>query len=667
MAAAYWGGGLTAAAYIVARAWMVPLTYDEAVVALRYMSAPWGHVLEIGSGTNHFLNTLLARAAAAVFGSEPWAIRLPNVLAGIGYVVATAAITRRISSRVLGLAAFTLLVAHPFLLDYFAVSRGYGLAIGLLSGSVWALLGWLAPAASRRGLAVALSLAVAAVAASFTVLPATAGVLTVALVRLLWRGRGPAAARPDRGWQGLWRDGLVWALVTGLFSAAVFSRDRELSAEVFDPVTVRVVGLLPDEMTEVEVLRGDAAGRFHPLDRQPGGRWTLANPRGVYGLRIALPAQLDRNLSTLEVTIGTEVFRRTRRDGGPWNVRDSGAARVLNAAPALRSTAAAGTSFGSINMRGSDTHTRVAMRFAGLVLVGLTAIAVVIGAAFALLGRLRGVEAADLRLVLRAGMATATLCAAPAYLLRANNQLYFGGTTGLLADTFGSVLAAVVYVVPSWPGQGPWAARVLAVCAALVVGAVVAGRGRRRAGPLAMAGVLVVVALQVELQHRLLQTPYLTDRTALFVLPLLGLAIVLSADVLAERGRAWRVLMTTLVGVLATVAVWHAAAVANLSRSRDVPNDASTPAMLRTLDADVAANVSGPAVVRVGVEWMYFPVAQYYAARLSTPARRYDVAVVPADDVVSDYYYCRQSADGCQGRDIAAYPATRSVLRRTSR
>lgn len=667
VAAGYWIVGLAAAAYIAARAWLVPLTYDEAVVALRYMSAPWAHLFEVGSGTNHFLNTVLARAAAAVVGPEPWAIRLPNVLAGVGYLVAMAAVTRRAASHLLGLAGFTLLVAHPFLLDYFAVSRGYGLAIGLLMGSVWALLAWQAPAASRRWLVLAVSLAVAAVAASFTVLPATAGVLAVVLARVLWRGRSPAAPRPDRGWHGLWRDGLIWALVTGLFSAAVFSRDRELSSDLFDAVAVRVVGLLPDELAEVEVFRADAAGRFHPLDRQPGGHWTLANPRGVYGLRVVLPAEVDRNLSSLDVTIGAEVFRRTRRADGPWEVRDGAAARVLSATPALRSTAAADTGFASINMRGRDAHGRVAIRFAGLVLAGLSVIGVVVSAIFALVARLRGADAADLRLVLRAGMATASLCAAPAYLLRTNNQLYFGGTTGLMADTFGSVLAAVVYVVPSWPGQGPWAAGVVAVCAALVVGAVIAGRPRERPGPLVMAGILAVVALQVELQHRLLQTPYLIDRTALFVLPLIVLAVVLSTDVLAGRGRAWRVVMTALVGLLAGGAMWHAVTVANLSQSRDVPNDASTPAMLRIIAADVAANVSGPAVVRVGVEWMYFPVAQYYAARLSTPARRYDVTVVPADDVVIDYFYCRQSADGCQGRDLASYPATGSVLRRASR
>lgn len=657
---------LAAAGYIVARAWIVPLTYDEAVIALRYMSAPWIGVFEVGSGTNHFLNTVLARAASAAFGAEPWAMRLPNVAAGIAYLAAMAGITRRASSPSVGLAGFVLLTAHPFLLDYFAVSRGYGLAIGLLSVSLWALLRWCGATpgarAARRDLGVALASVGAAVAASFTVLPAATGVMAVVLARLLWLG--PVQTDRSWSWSRLGRDALVWALATGLFSLLVFSRDRELSPRLFAPLTVRVSGLFAEELAGIEVFRADAAGRFHPLDRLPDGTWSLSRPRGVWGLRVDLPAATDRNLSVLEVAIGPEVFRRTRHSDGPWTVTDTPTHRVLRAGPGLMASSAAPGRFGAINGGSDDARLRMALAYAATTLAVLAGLGLVIVALFRLIAHWRGVPAADLRMLLAAGMGAASLCAAPAYLLRANNQLYFGGNAGLLADTFGSVMASVVYTVPAFPGQGTWAAVVLAFAAANAIAALSARRPPSAPGPAVLAAILGVAAVQIELQHRLAGTPYLTDRTALFLLPLLMLSVFLAADVLAARAKAARMLVTGVVGIAAAVAAWHAIGVANLSRSRDVPDDAATPAMLEAVAAAVGAESRPAPVVRVGVEWYYYPVAQVYAARQSTPLRRFDVVVVPteAGDPPVDFVYARNGSPLGTGERLRDFAVTQAAL-----
>lgn len=666
--AAYAAVAVAAAAYIVARAWRVPLTYDEAVIALRYMSAPWIGVFEVGSGTNHFLNTVLARVAAAVFGPEPWAIRLPNVAAGVVYLTTMASVTRRASSPWLGLAGFVLLVAHPFLLDYFAVSRGYGLAIALLSVCLWALLRWCADPpgapAARRDLGVALASAAAAVAASFTVLPAATGVMVVVLARLLWLGRAGSVTVRAWSWRRLGRDGLVWALATLLFSLLVFARDRELSPDLFAPVTVRVNGLFAEELAQIEIFRADAAGRFHPLDRQPDGTWSLSRPRGVWGLRVDLPAAIDRNLSVLEVAIGPEVFRRTRHGEGPWTVTDTPTHRVLRAGPDLMASTATPGRFGAMNGGGDAARLRMALAYAATTLAVLAGLGLAIVATFRLIAYLRGVAAADLRMLLAAGMSTASLCAAPAYLLRANNQLYFGGATGLLADTFGSVVASVVYTVPAFPAQRAWAAGVLALGAAVVVASMTGRRALQTPGPAVLAALLAVAAAQIELQHRLAGTPYLTDRTALFLLPLIVLGVVLAADALAARGRAARRLVTGLVAIAAATTAWHAVGVANLSRSRDVPDDAATPAMVEAVAAAVAADPRPAPVVRIGVEWYYYPVAQVYAARQSTPLRRFDVVVVPgeAGDQPVDFVYARNGSPLGRGERIRDFGVTQSVL-----
>ena len=77
-----------------------------------------------------------------VFGGAPWALRLPNVAAGIGFIVSAGAIARRANSPIVGFAGFVVMVANPYLLDYLALSRGYGLALCLLTACVYNLLCW---------------------------------------------------------------------------------------------------------------------------------------------------------------------------------------------------------------------------------------------------------------------------------------------------------------------------------------------------------------------------------------------------------------------------------------------------------------------------------------------------------------------------------------------
>jgi hypothetical protein len=666
--------GAVVVAYILARAILVPLTFDEAVIDVRYMSADWVSLFEIGSGTNHFLNSVLTRVSSTIFGTDPWALRLPNVVAGIGYLLAAAAVARRAAHPFIGLAGFVLLVANPYLLDYFAVSRGYGLAIALLAWSIYYLLRWLdLPAASsdaQSALMRTVWLAAGAVAASFTVVPALLAIVAVAIARLAWLTPRQAAPRGhERGWRSYWRHAVVWMLATAAFSAMVFSRDRNLSPGLFAPITVRVTGLFEGEFAEIQVFREDATGRFRHLDREPGGVWRTGESGSAWGLRIELPVSIDRNLTSLDVEVGPDVFRRTRRAAGPWEVRDSGASRVLLADDTLAAHSAAGGKFGALNWVGDAAHWRVSLAYAGVVLAGLTMLGAAIALGFHAAGRLGLVPAADAHVLLAALLSVASLCAVPAYLLRRNNQLYFGGMSGLVTDTFGSIVAGTLYTVDAWPGQGRWAVL------GLVAGAIALGlawllgpRVRQAlAAPLALAGIVGIIAALTALQHALLGLPYLMARTALFLWPLLVIYVVVLADALAAWRPRSRAVVTAAVVLFAAGLAWHALDVANVSRVRDVPDDAATPQMLQAVVSEVQANARPPAVVRVGVEWMFYPVAQYYAARLSTAVTRYDVHVVPEPDAAADFIYGLQGSALGQGAEIRAFPQTGAVLWRPRR
>ena len=82
------------------------------------------------SANNHILNSWLMKCSASLFGVYEWSLRLPNVLAFALYYLAGIGVIRQLSLphnwRFMGL---VLLVVHPYVLDFFSLCRGYGLAL----------------------------------------------------------------------------------------------------------------------------------------------------------------------------------------------------------------------------------------------------------------------------------------------------------------------------------------------------------------------------------------------------------------------------------------------------------------------------------------------------------------------------------------------------------
>ena len=128
--------------YIVARAVRVPLTYDEATTFYRHVEGGPAALLDFTTAGNHLLNSALTWGAHLLFGSAPLALRLPNVVAGACYLGVVAAIARRMRQPAIGLAAVLLLTTNRYLLEFFALSRGYGLAVALVTAGGWCLARW---------------------------------------------------------------------------------------------------------------------------------------------------------------------------------------------------------------------------------------------------------------------------------------------------------------------------------------------------------------------------------------------------------------------------------------------------------------------------------------------------------------------------------------------
>lgn len=130
---------------IAVRAFIMPITHDEVATWYHYLPKNlFGCISNPecwGTANNHWLNSFLMQCSTAVFGEEVWAFRIPNILAGGLYLLCAALIcTRYLKTHSQQLAGFLLLTAHPYLLDFFSLARGYGM---MTAGIIWGIFGML--------------------------------------------------------------------------------------------------------------------------------------------------------------------------------------------------------------------------------------------------------------------------------------------------------------------------------------------------------------------------------------------------------------------------------------------------------------------------------------------------------------------------------------------
>lgn len=125
--------------YAAVRAYEVSFTYDESYTFLQHVRKGvfYQQSFDQMGGNHHLLNVWLMMAARALLGDSELALRLPNLLAYTMYLFASARIALRAAHAILAIGVFLLLNLHPYLLDFFSLARGYGLANGFLLMSLW--------------------------------------------------------------------------------------------------------------------------------------------------------------------------------------------------------------------------------------------------------------------------------------------------------------------------------------------------------------------------------------------------------------------------------------------------------------------------------------------------------------------------------------------------
>jgi len=143
------------------RAATTPFTIDESLsFAIFTWDPEWG-----AKANNHWLNTTLMRWCSGLLGDSEISLRLPNVLAHAVFLLSTLGIVRLVRPPELRVVGFMLFAANLFVLDFFSLARGYGLAIAAETVSLYLFVQgcsrWARP---EVGLYVGLSAAAGAVA-----------------------------------------------------------------------------------------------------------------------------------------------------------------------------------------------------------------------------------------------------------------------------------------------------------------------------------------------------------------------------------------------------------------------------------------------------------------------------------------------------------------------
>lgn len=127
--------------YLALRAYHVPLAHDEISTFHRYVHT--GRFMPPGAhpdANNHILNSALSWAFYSLFGSSAFVLRLGNLLCAplfFYFWFRIASQLKHLAIRWIFLLSF---VGSTYFLEFFALSRGYGMSMAFLAGGLWHLI-----------------------------------------------------------------------------------------------------------------------------------------------------------------------------------------------------------------------------------------------------------------------------------------------------------------------------------------------------------------------------------------------------------------------------------------------------------------------------------------------------------------------------------------------
>jgi hypothetical protein len=182
--------GLLTFAIVAYKAFTISMTHDESS-SFYYLSHKniFGYLFDNSvwpNANNHWLNTVMFQLTTKIFGENEFAIRLPNLLAYLLYLLTSYKITSYISNKVLQIAAFLFMLCNPYLLDFFSTARGYGLSLAFVNLALWQCIVFIRKETIKSLVASLFSLLLAALSlfSSLIFIPA---LVTPVILFLLWK------------------------------------------------------------------------------------------------------------------------------------------------------------------------------------------------------------------------------------------------------------------------------------------------------------------------------------------------------------------------------------------------------------------------------------------------------------------------------------------------
>ena len=124
--------------FIFIKAYISSFTHDESFSYLNYCNESFMEIISYSNWytNNHILNSLFMKYSEKLFGSSEIALRLPNLLLLIVYMVYSYLLFKDTNSF-LTVAMFTLMCTNCALMDLFGLARGYGMSCGFMLMSLY--------------------------------------------------------------------------------------------------------------------------------------------------------------------------------------------------------------------------------------------------------------------------------------------------------------------------------------------------------------------------------------------------------------------------------------------------------------------------------------------------------------------------------------------------
>ncbi|MCM8537730.1 MAG: glycosyltransferase family 39 protein [Lentisphaeraceae bacterium] len=114
-----------------------PMAYDESFTYMIYVNDEFSQLFHYTAPNNHILHTLCVKFVTSILTAEPWVIRIPAFLAGLGCIPLTFLTCNKMFGKKYGFWAATGAAIHPYLIYYSVDARGYSMMVLFCLGSLF--------------------------------------------------------------------------------------------------------------------------------------------------------------------------------------------------------------------------------------------------------------------------------------------------------------------------------------------------------------------------------------------------------------------------------------------------------------------------------------------------------------------------------------------------